>query len=139
MSERTADSWSVRSLHLFPVLFVMILLGFWGVRDFFHDDALISLRYARNLLGGHGLVWNPGEYVEGYSNFLHLLGSAGLGYLGVDLRVATRIIGVVSYGAVVLLTIGYLLKLDSGGRGRHSMSLVVCSVSEPTPSITSPT
>lgn len=34
------------------------------------DDAYISFRYARNLLEGHGLVFNPGERVEGYTNFL---------------------------------------------------------------------
>jgi hypothetical protein len=34
------------------------------------DDAYISLRYAENLVEGHGLVYNVGEYVEGYTNFL---------------------------------------------------------------------
>ena len=37
------------------------------------SDAFISFRYVRNLLSGHGLVYNPGEYVEGYSNFLWVL------------------------------------------------------------------
>ena len=32
------------------------------------DDAMISMRYAWNLSHGLGLVWNPGEYVEGYTN-----------------------------------------------------------------------
>jgi hypothetical protein len=33
------------------------------------DDAMISMRYAENLVQGHGLVWNPGETpVQGYSN-----------------------------------------------------------------------
>jgi len=32
------------------------------------DDAMISMRYAYNIAHGHGLVWNPGEYVEGYTN-----------------------------------------------------------------------
>lgn len=33
------------------------------------DDAMISMRYARNLANGYGLVWNPGgERVEGYTN-----------------------------------------------------------------------
>ena len=40
---------------------------------FLIDDAYVTFRYARNLLEGHGLVYNPGEYVEGYSNFLWLL------------------------------------------------------------------
>ncbi|MDP8238433.1 MAG: hypothetical protein P9X24_05040 [Candidatus Hatepunaea meridiana] len=34
------------------------------------DDEMISMRYARNFISGLGLVWNPGERVEGYSNFL---------------------------------------------------------------------
>lgn len=32
------------------------------------DDVMISMRYAKNLAGGLGPVWNPGERVEGYSN-----------------------------------------------------------------------
>jgi arabinofuranosyltransferase len=35
-----------------------------------HDDAFISFRYARNLVRGEGLVMNPGEHVEGFTNFL---------------------------------------------------------------------
>src|ERR1043165_1516945 len=38
------------------------------------DDAMISMRYGRNLAEGHGLVWNPGQPpVEGYSNLLWTL------------------------------------------------------------------
>ncbi|MCI0329882.1 MAG: hypothetical protein L0196_02865 [candidate division Zixibacteria bacterium] len=40
----------------------------WG-----SDDAYISYRYALNLANGHGLVFNPGEKVEGYTNFLYVL------------------------------------------------------------------
>ncbi|MFN8177727.1 MAG: tetratricopeptide repeat protein [bacterium] len=36
---------------------------------FTQDDAYISLRYARHLVEGQGLVFNPGERVEGYTNF----------------------------------------------------------------------
>jgi len=32
------------------------------------DDAMISMRYARNLAHGYGLVWNLGERVEGFTN-----------------------------------------------------------------------
>ncbi|NVB39612.1 hypothetical protein G6O69_17350 [Pseudenhygromyxa sp. WMMC2535] len=42
------------------------------------DDAYISLRYADNLAHGRGLVWNAGERVEGYSNFLWTVMIAGL-------------------------------------------------------------
>jgi arabinofuranosyltransferase len=37
------------------------------------DDAMISMRYAWNFSQGNGLVWNPGEYVEGYTNLLMTL------------------------------------------------------------------
>jgi len=38
------------------------------------DDAMISMRYARNLAAGHGLVWNAGQApVEGYTNLLWTL------------------------------------------------------------------
>ena len=36
------------------------------------DDAFITLRFARNLIEGHGLAFNPGQRVEGYSSPLHL-------------------------------------------------------------------
>ena len=52
----------------------LVLLGYLTHTAWFLcDDAFISFRYARNLLEGHGLVYNPGEYVEGYSNFLWVL------------------------------------------------------------------
>jgi len=38
------------------------------------DDAMISMRYAENLVEGYGLVWNPGgERVEGFTNPLWVL------------------------------------------------------------------
>ena len=48
------------------VLLAAHLALFW---DWTSDDAYISFRYAENLAAGRGLVFNPGERVEGYSNF----------------------------------------------------------------------
>ena len=57
----------------------LALLGWLAsVAWFITDDAFISFRYVRNLLDGHGLVFNPGEYVEGYSNFLWVLELAAI-------------------------------------------------------------
>ena len=41
--------------------------------QFFCDDAYITFRYAQNLADGHGPVYNPGERVEGYTNFLWMI------------------------------------------------------------------
>ena len=40
---------------------------------FLCDDAYISFRYVENALIGRGLVFNPGERVEGYTNFLWVI------------------------------------------------------------------
>jgi hypothetical protein len=45
------------------------------------DDAFITFRYARNLLAGHGLVYNPGEWVLGTTTPLYALILAFLGLI----------------------------------------------------------
>ncbi len=54
------------------------------VFDFVNDDAFISFRYADNLVRHGELVFNPGERVEGYTNFLWTLLMAGVMALGLD-------------------------------------------------------
>src|SRR5215470_15559653 len=48
------------------------------------DDAMVSMRYARNLAEGLGLVWNPGERVEGYTDLLWTLWMAAIHATGVS-------------------------------------------------------
>lgn len=49
------------------------------------DDGMISMRYAYNLAHGHGLVWNLGERIEGYTNPLWVLYMALLHLIPVGL------------------------------------------------------
>lgn len=67
-----------------------------GVRYFWlDDDQMISMRYARNLAEGQGLVWNPGEYVEGYTNLLWVLVMAAVHALGAsDMHASLYVLGV---------------------------------------------
>ncbi len=46
------------------------------------DDAYITFRYARNLIEGQGLVYNPGELVLGTTTPLFALIMAGMGAIG---------------------------------------------------------
>jgi arabinofuranosyltransferase len=56
-----------------------VLLAWQAARTYWLcDDAYISFRYARNLIEGRGLVFNAGERVEGYTNFLWVLELSGL-------------------------------------------------------------
>lgn len=86
------------------------------------DDAYISFRYADNLVHGLGLVYNAGERVEGYSNFLWTLGIALGMRLGVSPESWTMVWGVVFY----LATIGLLCalpRLSAGAQARPTLVL----------------
>jgi hypothetical protein len=71
------------------------------------DDALITVQYARNLALGHGVVFNAGERVEGYTNFLWLallaLAYWPLRALGIDFVSGVIALNVVTAAAVVML------------------------------------
>lgn len=72
------------------------------------DDAMISMRYARHLAEGHGLVWNLGEPpVEGYSNFLWTVWMAALHRLPV--AVARTSLAVMLSGAALLLALVWIV------------------------------
>lgn len=60
---------------LVTALFVSITAAAFARRYYYNvvDDAYISFQYTRNLVEGRGLVFNPGEYVEGYTNFLWVI------------------------------------------------------------------
>lgn len=66
------------------------------------DDALISYRYSERLLHGHGLTWNDGEFVEGYSNLLWVLLVAAAGLVLPDLMLAGWIMGALANTATIL-------------------------------------
>lgn len=68
---RPVWGWGLAACTLWMVIAGHIL-GDWQM-----DDAYISYRYAWNLVHGYGLVYNVGEVVEGYTNFLWTLISAG--------------------------------------------------------------
>jgi hypothetical protein len=61
--------------------FLWTALRSWG---YLIDDTFITLRFARNLVEGHGLVFNSGERVEGYSSLTLALIAASLLELRID-------------------------------------------------------
>jgi hypothetical protein len=74
-----------------------------GVRYFWlDDDMMISMRYARNLAHGNGLVWNVGERVEGYTNFLWTLFMAVVHVFPVPDATTSLVVRVLSFGLTCL-------------------------------------
>ena len=82
-----------------PVVVVAGLVRAYSLR-WTCDDAFISFRYARNFVRGHGLVFNVGEAVEGYTNFLWTLGVALGMVLGVDPIDWSQVWGLVSWAGL---------------------------------------
>ena len=79
------------------------------------DDAFISFRYADNLVRGDGLVFNAGERVEGYTNFLWTLGCAAGMALGYRPERWSEAWGIVFYAASILLLGWRFLRAASTG------------------------
>jgi len=117
MSETSARS---ERFHLALMLLLAVAYAGWSVafiqgtavdtdgRRYYclFDDAMVSLRYAWNFAHGDGLVWNPGERVEGITSLLFTLYMA-LGALAFDKSGAALFVqlsGVVAVLGVALLS-----------------------------------
>lgn len=118
LASRLADRWGV-------VLLLLVLVCFWfeswTPRPQF-DDAYISYRYARNLVEGHGLVFNIGERVEGFTNLLWtLLIAAGLALGGQ----ATQVAHALALGSGTAALVAAYLYAGAGlDRSRHWIAVI---------------
>jgi hypothetical protein len=80
---------------------------------FLGDDAFISFRYAAHLVQAEGLVWNPGERVEGYTNFLWVLLMAGGMALGLAPEGLSNALGIASGTALLVGLLWFSARLSS--------------------------
>jgi len=72
--------------------------------NFTQDDAFITFRYAENFIQGNGLVYNAGERVEGYTNFLWLQFMIIGRLFGADYVLFSKILGAL-FGVGTILMI----------------------------------
>ncbi len=90
---------------------VLALVYAWWI-----DDAFIYFRYVDNLLFLRvGLVYNAGEYVEGYSSPFWLLLLVPLRALGLDWPAIVRGVGIASYLVFGLLLVALNRRLSPPG------------------------
>ncbi|MFT7623265.1 MAG: hypothetical protein ACI9WU_002444 [Myxococcota bacterium] len=94
-------------------LLLVSLWRAWAMR-WTCDDAFVSFRYAFNLVQGHGLVWNPGERVEGYTNLLWTLAIAAGMSVGLEPEPLGGALGLLSF-LVVALGLWSLSRRQQGG------------------------
>jgi arabinofuranosyltransferase len=88
------------------------------------DDAFISYRYADMLARGQGLVYNPGERVEGYTNFFWVLIAAIGRILGGDPFVLTRTLGLLALIGAIALCVAIVTHASEEPRWRYLLLLV---------------
>jgi arabinofuranosyltransferase len=83
-------------------LLALFALGLWRAASlaWLCDDSFISIRYAQNLVDGNGLVYNAGEYVEGYTNLSWTLLLAAFASVGVSPVAAAQYLGIVFLAAL---------------------------------------
>jgi arabinofuranosyltransferase len=110
MAVRSIRDWeeNKRVIILFVLGFSLALVYFF--RKYLTDDAFISFRYLENFLNGHGLVYNIGERVWGYTNFLWTIILAPFVKLGFDPVLISRILGIFFNSASLVLVITFYSK-----------------------------
>ena len=122
MSERRQRTLEATTALVVAALFAFHVWNFY----FLGDDAFIIFRYADQLVRGHGLTWNPGEWVEGYSSFLWTILMAVSLRLGVAPELSSNALGILCGAAV--LAIAHSLARKPGGLGLFGTYLFVGSL-----------
>jgi hypothetical protein len=95
------------------------------------DDAFISFRYARNLVAGHGLVYNVGERVEGYTNLLWVLLASIPEALGWDTPTFAKTLGLLAALGCLPLTLALARRLGPGDRRGAALTPLLLALQTP--------
>ncbi len=94
-----------------------------------HDDPFITFRYVKNVASGDGFVFNKGERLEGYSNFLFSVMLLPAQWAGVGLLAASKLYGFLfALGSVILFFVfisGYYENL----RWEHLLAVFLLALS----------
>jgi len=100
---------------------------FRGTRYFIlSDDAMISMRYGYNFAHGFGMVWNPGEYVEGFTNPLWTFFMALIHFLPVPLTKLSLIVQITE--ALCVIASLYFVKKIAAIVSNSSFTVMFFSV-----------
>lgn len=105
-TDRKEDAGSGNPNRLAAALIIIVLSSLvWLYRGYVTDDSFITYRYLHNALAGHGLVFNPGYRVWGFSNFLWLALLSPAVAAGADPLITSRVLGILCTVASVLIVL----------------------------------
>ena len=106
------------------ILFSYLFIARCFELNFIQDDAYTSLRYAKNFSEGKGLVFNEGEKVEGYTNFLWVMMISGIAFtdkifgLHVELDAAAQVLSTF-FGVLIIWLAFFLAREINKNRNRN--------------------
>ncbi len=103
------------------------LFYFWALGTDAVDDAYISFRYAQNAIRGYGLVFNAGERVEGFTNFLWTALMIPLEGAGVDVGRTSMLLGALLALALMWLVVRFA-KIVAAPRGTGILAAALLAV-----------
>lgn len=127
---------ALRNIILAAAAVVVLAGGLWSFH-YMPDDAYIGMRYAENLSSGEGLVFNHGERVEGYTNFLWVIILAAAAKAGIPLVTGGRILSLIFSAGTLLLawriceTVIPVREKNTAGRGVSIAAPLILAASAP--------
>ena len=112
-------------LALLPLCGVLLYLQL-KYSGYIKDDTYIALRYARNLAEGHGMVFNYGQRLEGYTDFLWIVLTVPAFWLGIDPVVWVKALACLAGQAGLFVT--YAIARHFGGDRTDAYSFAAAVV-----------
>lgn len=113
-------------IYFLLVILSLILIYLCNQVKFIQDDSYISFRFVKNFVEGKGLVFNPGEKVEGYTNLLWVLILSVFYAMKFNIESIAQYLSM-GFGILILFQtfkISSLVELKDGGKkGKSSSAL----------------
>ena len=110
------------TFYLFASWLVLAIISFFRFHAYKIDDMFITLRYARNLVNGLGLVYNAGERVYSFTSVFHVFFSALLFLLKIPTLLVPEVnifLGCLAYWGIAIIVFLFF-KRKGKNPGRNS-------------------
>ncbi|MEO8168445.1 MAG: hypothetical protein ABI623_09365 [bacterium] len=103
-----------RSILFVSLLLCVMVRGWvWYASNTTLEDALITFRYVDNIVAGEGFVFNKGEHVLGTTTPLWTLFLSATTWLGGNVIVASKVLGIILDSATLLLMFSILVPFSA--------------------------
>jgi arabinofuranosyltransferase len=121
-------------LHKHRIIWLSLILLMAGLHLLYyagwtHDDPYITFRYVENVASGKGFVFNEGDKLEGYSNFLFLIMLLPFKIIGMNLLGAAKLMGFFLYLSTVFLFFSFIFQHYRDIKPYHLISVFLLALS----------